>query len=116
MKRIGVITALLALSLAIAGGCDDETAGVDQTGINLRFANCLPLGIWVFVDDEYQSFASTEEPQFISVTAGSHTLWARSNAQLGDEFYSWDIEFSVSDGQITELTLDCTDALDSGGE
>ena len=116
MKRIGVIAALLALSLMFAGGCDDETEGVSTTGINLTFANCLPFGIWVFVDDEYQSFASSEEPHFVSVTPGNHTLWARSNAQLGDEYFRWEIEFSVSDGQTTELLLDCTDATHDGGE
>ncbi len=119
MKRIGALALILAIALTVSG-CEEETQGVDETGINLGFTNCLTFAIWLWIDDEYEGTFTSEETQFVEVAAGSHTLYARSNAFLDQEnkYFCWSTSFSVSEGQLTYVTLDCTNAWcpeDGGG-
>jgi hypothetical protein len=101
----------LACVLALSYGCEEETTGVQQTGVRVGFSDCLSFVIWVFIDGEYQGIASTEEPKIFEVPAGEHDLYARSNMVLREtnEFFCWDTTVSVSDGSVTYIDLNCTE-------
>ncbi len=109
MKRIGAIAVILALTWMISSGCKDDTEKVCQTGLQLSFSGCLTFGVWVWVDDEYQGIASSEEPYFFELKDGSHDLYVRSNAKLSEnsKYFCWSDEFTVKDGSITYVVLNC---------
>jgi hypothetical protein len=113
MRRIGSLVLILTLVVVIFNACKDDSKGVDQTGVEISFTNCVTAGIRVWIDDEYQTFVSTDEPAFLEVPSGSHSLYARSNAINTEDksYYCWSTSFSVTDGETTFLTLDCTDHL-----
>jgi len=112
MKRIGMVVITLLFILSIIYGCEEDSQSVEETGVRVSFSNCLSFVIWVFVDGEYQGIASTEEPKFFAIPSGGHTLYARSNAVIREtnEYFCWTRNFSVADGNITFLGLDCTGA------
>lgn len=112
MKRIGMLLITLLFILSIIYGCEDDSQGVGETGVTVSFQDCLSFVIWVFVDGEYQGIASSEEPKFFAIPSGGHTLYARSNAIIREtnEYFCWTREFSVADGNITTLGLNCTGA------
>ena len=111
MNRIGFLTALLSLTLILVPGCDEETTAVSKTGIEIRCSNCLPFGVYVFVNDEPVGEVSSEEPGFIELSSGSYDLYAYSNAESSgtNQYYCWSQTVSVSDGKVTAVILLCSD-------
>ena len=119
MKRVGALALILALALTVSG-CEEDAMGVDETGVQLTFTNCLTFAVWLWIDGEYQGTFTSEETQFVEIVSGSHTLYARSNAFVdqANKYFCWTTSFSVSDGQTTYVALDCTGAWcpeDGGG-
>jgi len=112
MKRIGAMAVIAALALMIFHGCKEDTKGVTETGLQLSFVNCLTFEAWVWVDSEYQGIASSEEPHFFELGEGSHALYVRSNAKSAEnlKYVCWKKNFSISDGSITYMTLNCDGA------
>jgi len=110
MRRIGALAIVIMLTSMFAAGCEEDSNEVQQTGIELRFSDCLTFGVWVFVDGEYQGMVSSEEPKFFPLGAGSYELYARSNAKLGDVYFCWTRQISVSDGNISTISLSCEGA------
>jgi len=109
MIRIGAATAMI-LVLLMVFGCEDKAAETQATGVNLDFENCLTFSAWVWIDGDYYDSFTSEQPSFLELSAGSHTLYARSNVIAGDSFFCWNKEFSVADQQATDLILDCDGA------
>lgn len=107
MKRIGVISIILILLFIIS--CGEEEEGPKRTGVEIRFQNCLTFGVWVFIDGSFKGTYSSDEPFIIDLPAGSHELEARSNYVITGEdiYFCWQQSFSVSDGKITRIVLDC---------
>ncbi len=131
MKRIGISMALFTLALIFLLGCEEDTTGVDETGFQVRFAVLelreierivegsvevdtialeqppLTFAVWVFVDDEYQGRASTDEPKFFGIPSGTYDMYIRSNMRkiTEDTFYSWRRNITVNDGNVTFLTF-----------
>jgi hypothetical protein len=131
MKRIGISMALLTIALIFLLGCEEETTGVDETGFQVRFVAlelreiervvegsievdtialeqpALTFAVWVFVDDEYQGRASTDEPKFFSFPSGTYDMYVRSNMRkiTEDTFYLWRRRFTVNEGNITFMTF-----------
>lgn len=109
MARVGAFAALTLL-IALLIGCSEKTSSTEQTGAELVFENCITFSAWVWIDDEYVGAFTSEQPSVIALGAGAHSLFARSNMVVGDTSYCWTRTFSVSDGQTTEVTLDCVGA------
>ncbi len=131
MKRIGISMALFTIALIFLLGCEEETTGVEETGFQVRFAVLelreierivegsvevdtialeqppLTFAVWIFVDDEYQGRASTDEPKFFGIPSGTYDMYVRSNMRkiTEDTFYSWRRSFSVNEGKVTFLTF-----------
>jgi hypothetical protein len=112
MRRTGALTLALTILLAIFPGCGEEETEEVITGVEVRFTGCLTVGVQLFINDKYKGTASTEEPMFISLSAGTHELFGRTTGYLieGDIYGCWEEEFSVTDGNITVLTLTCDGA------
>lgn len=111
MKRIGAIMLILILVSIYSCG-DKSTEEVQQTGLELSFKNCITFAVWLWIDDEYQGTYTSEEPNFIPIGAGSHTLYAKSNlvitgTEQEEHYFCWSKDFSVQDGKVTYLMLDC---------
>ncbi len=110
-----VLVAGCLLMLFTAYGCED-TQTVDQTGFELVADNCIAIGIYVHIDDEYFGFAGADQPKFFPLPAGNYHLFAIGNARLSmdedDPFPCWTREISINDGQITEVFLDCEESDD----
>ncbi len=109
MKRIGGLI-LVVLLFASLLGCSEKSSSVKQTGLNLRFTNCLTCAVWVWIDGDYVATCTVEQANFIEVPPGNHSLFARANIVVADSSYCWSRDFSVSDGAVTELVLDCIGA------
>lgn len=109
MARVGAF-ALLIVLLACLIGCEEKTASVQQTGINLQFENCISFAVWVWVDGDYIGTYTSEQRSYIGIGPGGHTLFARGNIVVADSSYCWTQSFSVSDGQITDVRLNCRGA------
>ena len=109
MKRIGALAAILALAGLFAAGCEEEVTSVASTGIEIGFTNCITVGIWVWIDDEYQGFMSTDNTEYFETSTGSHEVYCRSNAILTDnrQYYCWTQSISVSEDNVSLLALDC---------
>ena len=111
MARVGAFgLSVLFLSLIIVG-CDEKATSVQETGLMLSFSNCNTFTAYVWIDDvllpdEY----STEQPSLIEIASGSHKIFVRGNIVIGDSSYCWTENFSVSEGAITPLALDCIGA------
>ena len=100
--------------LFFVSGCEDSQT-VDKTGFELVTANCVAIGIRVFIDDEPEEIASSEQPHFYPLPAGTYHLFARSNATLSmnePDPLCWTREISISDGNVTVVVLDCDDAIE----
>jgi len=110
MRQLGAAIFILVLMSLFLAGCSDDTQDVQPTGIRVSFTDCLTFGIWVFVEGEYQGMVSSEEPGFIELAPGSYELYMRSNAKLGDVYFCWTDQVSVSDGTTTSLTFSCEGA------
>ncbi len=109
MARIGAFAALTIL-IALLIGCSEKTSSTEQTGLELNFAHCLTFSAWVWIDGEYVGAFTSEQPSIIEMGSGGHTLFARSNMVVADTSYCWTTSFNVSDGQTTEVILDCVGA------
>ncbi len=112
MKRIGFLLLMLSCTLLLVPGCDEETTEVQQTGIEVRCAGCLPFGVYIFVNDEPIGEVSSEEPGFFELPAGTYSLYAYSNAESSttNQYYCWTLEsVTVSDGSVTGVVLPCVD-------
>lgn len=109
MRRIGPFF-LLAVILAGLLGCSEKSSSVVQTGLNLKFANCLTCGVYLWIDGEYVTTCSSEQSNFVEVSPGNHSLFAKGNIVVADSSYCWSRNFIVSEGQVTEITLDCIGA------
>ena len=113
MRQFGATILILALMSVLLAGCSDDTQEVMPTGIRLTFTDCLTFGIWVFVDDDYQGLASSEEPAFFALAPGNYELYMRSNAYVGEVekvYACWTEQISVTDGNTTSLTFSCDGA------
>lgn len=132
MRRIGSATLILTIAVMMFIGCGEDTSGVDQTGFQVRFVSielreierfdqetksividtvaleqpALTFAVWVFVDDEYQGRASTDEPKFFPFPSGTYDMYIRSNMRkvTQDTFFSWARQFTVDDNYTTFLT------------
>jgi hypothetical protein len=113
MKRIGALAAFLALAALFAAGCEEEVTEVTNTGVEIGFSNCITVGIWVWIDDEYKGFMSTDNPEFFETTSGSHEIYCRSNAVETSTraYYCWTNSVSVSENNVSALALDCVGAI-----
>ncbi len=133
MKGVSLII-LLVLIFALVIGCEEETTGVDETGIRLSFLaydttvqtriegdqtvqdtiikglEPLSFGVLVFLDDSYQTRISSTEPYFFSLAPGSYELYAESNCAYDEDslYYCWDKSFAVEDGNVTNVILNAT--------
>ncbi len=110
MRQLGAVIFILALMPVLLAGCSDDTEEVTPTGIELNFTECLTFGVWVFVEGEYQGMASSEEPAFFALAPGTYELYLRGNAKLGDIYFCWTDEISISDGNTTVLSYSCDGA------
>jgi len=108
MVRIGAF-ALTVLALFLLLGCGEKAATVQQTGLELAFPHCLPFNAEVWIDNNYFGSFTSQRPSLLEVAVGSHTLYAKSNLSVHkpDTFFCWTENFSVADGKITYLSLDC---------
>lgn len=109
MARVGAFAAITLL-IALMIGCAEKTSSTEQTGLELVFDNCITFAAWVWIDGEYVGTFTSEQPSVIELAAGGHSIFARSNMVVGDSSYCWTRSFSVSDGQTTEVVLDCVGA------
>jgi len=111
MKRAAALLFVSVLLTAVSTGCEEDSTKVSQTGIEMQFTDCLTFGVHIFINDTYQGTCSSEEPKFYPLGAGTYTLYARSNANLGDTYFCWGpTEISVSDGNTKVVTLSCDGA------
>lgn len=110
MKRAAALLLLSFMIASLSSGCGEDSTEVAQTGIEMRFTQCLVFGVHIFVNDTYQGTCSSEEPKFYPLGPGTYTLYARSNANLGETYFCWSTEISVSDGNTTVVTLSCDGA------
>lgn len=110
MKRLVALMVLPVILAAVSTGCEEDSADLNPTGLELRFADCLVFGVHIFVNDTYQGTCSSEEPRFYSIGPGDYTLYARSNANLGETYFCWTMDISISDGNTTVVTLSCDGA------
>jgi hypothetical protein len=113
MRRGGTLVCLLFLTAMPFVGCEEEAAGVAETGIEIRCANCFTFEVTVEVDGEYIGYMSSDEPRFFEVPGGSHRIYAQSTAisHSTNTYWCWSEDVSVSDGNVTRITLDCIDAV-----
>ncbi len=109
MARVGAFVFLI-LFVSLLIGCSEKTSSVQETGMSLQFANCLSFAAWVWVDGSYMGTYTSEQPNLIEVPAGGHSLFVRSNLVVADTSYCWTSNFSVSEGQVTPVVLDCVGA------
>ncbi len=106
MVRIGSF-AVTILALFLLLGCGEKTASVAETGLEINFPHCIPFNAQVWIDDEYFGSFTSERPSLLGVAVGSHTFYAKSNLVVADSFFCWTENFSITDGRITFLALDC---------
>ncbi len=112
MFRVGAFV-LIALVLSLSLGCNEKTSEAQETGLELGFMNCITFNAWVFIDgqsaENLKGSYSSERAWFIDVAAGNHTLYVESNlvVSAGNTKFCWTENFSVADGQVTYLTMDC---------
>jgi hypothetical protein len=111
MRRVGALFALAILAALFLAGCEEETVGVVETGIEVHCVNCFAFKVDVFIDGEVIGSLSTEEPRFFEVSSGPHSLYAAGNAinHSTNEGWCWTLDFSVSDGSITRIILECSE-------
>jgi len=107
MRQFGAVIFMLALMPVLLAGCSDNSQEVAPTGIKLIYTDCLSFGIWVFVDGEYQGLASSEEPAFFPLASGTYDLYMASNARIGDTYFCWTDQVTVSEGSTKTLTYSC---------
>jgi hypothetical protein len=110
MKRAAALILVSVLLIAVWTGCEEDSTEAIPTGIEMQFTDCLVFGVHIFIDDTYQGTCSSEEPKFYPLGAGTYALYARSNANLGDTYFCWSTDVTVSDGNTTVVTLSCDDA------
>ena len=139
MRRIGITLVVLTVTVVFFVGCEEDTTGVDETGFEVRFAAlelreiervvgqsieidtitleqpALTFAVWVFVDNEYQGRASTDEARFFPISAGTFDLYMRSNMRkvTEDTFYTWTRRFTVDESNTTFMTF-YTDTIFTG--
>jgi len=106
MVRIGSF-AMTILALFLLLGCGEKAVSVQETGLEINFPHCLEFNAEVWIDDEYFGSFPSQRPSLLSVAAGSHTFYAKSNLVVVDSFFCWTENFSITDGSITFLALDC---------
>jgi len=116
MFRVGALISI-ALVLSLVFGCSEKTTDTQPTGVQISFGNCISFLVYVSIDGNYVGSFSSERPWFIEVPAGSHTLEANANLTvvLGDTSFCWGENFSVSEGNTTQLALPCDTAGCPGG-
>jgi hypothetical protein len=110
MRQLGAVVLVLALLPVLLAGCSDDSQEVTPTGIRLTFTECLTFGVWVFVEGEYQGMLSSEEPGFFALAPGTYELYMASNANIGDTYFCWTDQITVSEGSTTSLTYSCDGA------
>jgi hypothetical protein len=110
MKRISGVALVIAIILALTiTGCEDDSQSTEATGFNLVIENCHSFGVYVYIDGEFQDFASTDEPHFFPLPAGTYDFWAYGNASVGNQYACWTDEVIVSDSGAIRLTLFCAE-------
>jgi hypothetical protein len=110
MRQLGAVLFILALTSLLLAGCSDDTQETEPTGIRVEFTECLTFGVWVFVEGEYQGMISSEEPGFVALAPGTYELYMRSNAKLGDTYFCWTDQISVTENNTTSLRYSCDGA------
>ncbi len=109
MKRASVLMITAALMFMLfSAGCEDETENAGETGIRIYTQDCLDFGIYVFIDDEEMGFISALEPANIILPAGTYQLFARTNAAWEGHELCWTGEYTVTDGELTDIVLPCS--------
>ncbi|MBU8922257.1 MAG: hypothetical protein KOO63_10610 [Bacteroidales bacterium] len=113
MKRISGVALVLAIILALTiTGCEDDSQSAEATGFDLVIEDCLSFGVYVYIDGEFQDFASTDEPHFFPLPSGTYEIWAYGNAKDNNtnQYICWrDYQVTVNDGSVTRLTLYCSE-------
>ncbi|MCK4538104.1 MAG: hypothetical protein KAV42_04840 [Candidatus Krumholzibacteria bacterium] len=110
MKRISGVALVLAIILALTiTGCEDDSQSTEATGFELVIEECLSFGVYVYVDGEFQDFASTDEPHFFPLPAGTYDVWAYGNATIGNQYACWSNQVTVRDTDVVRLTLFCSE-------
>ncbi len=111
MRRIGVLTLILMMGLIFIYSCGEKAEEAKQTGVQIRFRDCLIFAVYLWIDDNYVGTFSSEEPFFLDMNPGNHTLRAKSNYVITgeevDEYFCWDTTFTVYDGKTTFFVLEC---------
>ena len=116
MRRIGVLLMISSLlMLLFASGCEDSQTA-EETGFELATTNCIVFGIHVQIDGvPLEGMASSEQPYFYPLAAGTYRLFARSNVTLSmsePDPLCWTREITISDGNVTTVILDCEDTVE----
>jgi hypothetical protein len=108
MVRIGAFV-FMALALVLLLGCGEKATTTQDMGLEVTFPHCLPFNAEVWIDDNYIGSFTSQRASLIDVAAGSHSIYAQSNlhVQDPDSFFCWTENFSIADGKITYLVLDC---------
>jgi hypothetical protein len=100
--------ALTLLTLFLLIGCGGKPASVQESGLELSFADCYVFNAEVWIDEDYVGSYPSGQPSLIEgVAEGSHTLYAKSNIVVADSFFCWTTNFSISKDKTTYLTLGC---------
>ena len=110
MRQLGAVLLILALMPVLLTGCSDDSQEVTPTGIRLDFTECLTFGVWVFVEGEYQGMLSSEESGFFPLAAGTYELYMASNAKIGNTYFCWTDQVTVTEGSTTDRTYSCDGA------
>ena len=110
MKQLGAVLFILALMPVLLAGCSDDSQEVTPTGMELTFTECFSFGVWVFVEGEYQGMASSEEFAFFPLAPGTYDIYMASNARIGDTYFCWTDQVTVTDGNTIRLTYSCDGA------
>ena len=113
MFRVGAFISI-ALVLSLIFGCSDKTSDTQPTGLELAFGDCISFIAYVTIDGDTNAIRgySSERAWFVDVPAGNHVLEAYANLVVvqGDSSFCWAENFSVSEGNVTRVTLLCDTA------
>lgn len=104
-----VISAVFVLSF-LSAGCEDDTQEASETGLRIVTDGCIEFGIYIHIDDEPQGMIGSLEPANILLPAGTYNLFARSNAAWSGYELCWTGVYTVSDGELTTVTLTCSES------
>ena len=109
-----MISAVLMLSV-FSAGCEDDSQKASTTGLRIVTDGCIEFAIHIFIDDEFQDTIPSLQPTNILLPAGTYDLSARSNVAWNGNELCWTGRYTVRDGELTTVTLTCSDEQICGG-